>query len=67
MWFIQPILAVDPAMDSGVSTALTSTVTGLQSTITGQLAAMLPLAAVVLVSVVGLFFAIRSFRRIAHV
>jgi len=65
MW--SAIYAVDPAIDSGVQAALTSTVTGLQTTITGQLAAMLPLAAVVLVSVVGLFFAIRSFRKIAHV
>jgi len=67
MWFIPLALAVDPAMDGDVATALTGTVQGLQTTVTGQLAAILPIAAVVLLSIVGVFFAIRAFRRVAHV
>lgn len=65
MWSI--VYAVDPAMDASVATALTGTVQGLQDTATGQLTAILPLAAVVLVSVAGIYFAIRFFRRVAHI
>jgi hypothetical protein len=65
MWSL--IYAAEPTMDSSVASALTDTVGGLETTVTGQLAAILPIAGIVLVSVVGLFFAIRAFRRVAHV
>ena len=67
MMFIPFAYAVDPAMDASVSTALTGTINGLQTTATGQLAAVLPLAAVILLSTAGIYFAIRFFRRVAHV
>jgi hypothetical protein len=65
MWNL--VFAVDPVMDATVATALTGTVNGLQSTATGQLASILPIASIVLLSVVAIFFGLRMFRKVAHI
>lgn len=54
-------------MDTGVSTALGTALTGFKTDAMTQLADVLPIAAVVLVTVAVLFIAIRWFRALAHI
>lgn len=54
-------------MDATVGAALTTALTTLQGDAVDQLAANLPLAIVVTITVAVLFFGIRTFRAIAHV
>jgi len=53
-----------PAADADVVTATTNTITGLQAELVSNLATLIPIAAVLLISVAVVFFVIRHFRAI---
>jgi len=61
------VFAVDPEMDSTVQAAANSAISGLQSSALTNLGTLIPVAAVLLISVVLVYFIVRHFRRIAHV
>jgi len=60
-------LAAVPVADPTVVGAVTDTITGLQEAATTNLGTLIPIAAVLLISVMVIYFVIRHFRGIAHV
>ena len=60
-------LAVPPFADPAVVTATTDSITGLQQAGTANLATLIPLAAVLLISVAVIYFVVKHFRSLAHV
>lgn len=58
--------AVPPTADATVVNATTDAVTGLQAELLDNLATLIPIAAVLLISVAVVFFVIRHFRAIIH-
>lgn len=65
--FALPSFAAVPVADPTVVSNTSDTITGLQQAGTGNLATLIPIAAVLLISVAVVFFVIRHFRAIAHV
>jgi hypothetical protein len=58
--------AAVPVADPTVVAATSDTITGLQQAGTSNLATLIPIAAVLLISVAVVFFVIRHFRAIVH-
>jgi len=59
--------AVAPVADPDVVTAVTDIATGTQTSGVSMLTSILPIAAVLLISVIVIGFGIKAFRRVAHV
>ena len=60
-------LAVPPVADTAVVAATTDSITGLQEAGTANLATLIPLAAVLMISVAVIYFVVKHFRSLAHV
>jgi len=58
--------AVAPVADATVVANTTDAITGLQEAGTANLATLIPIAAVLLISVMVVFFVIKHFRAIIH-
>lgn len=56
-----------PVADSGVVSAVTDIATGTQTSGVSMLTTILPIAGVLLISVIVITFGIRAFRKVAHV
>lgn len=59
--------AAPPVADPTVVASTTDAITGLQQAGTANLATLIPIAAVLLISVAVVFFVVRHFRAMAHV
>jgi sensor c-di-GMP phosphodiesterase-like protein len=59
--------AVVPVPDANVVSATTDSISGLQTAGTTNLATLIPIAAVLLISVAVLYFVVKHFRSLAHV
>jgi hypothetical protein len=55
-----------PVADADVVTATTNAISGLQAELLSNLATLIPIAAVLLITVAVVFFVIRHFRAIVH-
>lgn len=55
-----------PTADAAVVSATTDAITGLQGELLTNLATLIPIAAVLLISVAVVFFVIRHFRAVIH-
>jgi len=55
-----------PAADVDVVAAVTDAISGLQAELLANLATLIPIAAVLLITVAVVFFVIRHFRAIVH-
>jgi len=66
LMFSGSAFAVAPTPDAAVVNATTDAITGLQSGLLANLATLIPIAAVLLITVAIVFFVIRHFRAIVH-
>lgn len=61
-----PAFAAAPVMDTGIQTGILEVITGLKDTIFANTLAVLPVAGVVLVTLVGIRWLFGMFSRVAH-
>jgi len=66
MAFAKASFAAVPVADATVVANTSDAITGLQQAGTANLATLIPIAAVLLISVMVVFFVIRHFRAIVH-
>jgi hypothetical protein len=63
---VSKAFAAAPAMDTSIQTGFLDVVTGLKDTIFANILAVLPIAGVVLVTIVGIGVLMRWFHRVAR-
>jgi len=63
---VVPSFAVDPAMDSTVQANTQSAISGFQTAALTNLGTLIPIAAVLLISVAVVYFIVKHFRGLTH-